>query len=349
MFKRKTIRYIPIEEMNERLRYCATHRNIVMGAKPSNEPFGLNAYIEDKQVKFSLSYKYGGVSCTYVCRKDGAEQLEDVDGFTAFNTLSKYYKVPDMTKDKSVCNELQWSEQANKFLYSAKPLLYKNPKYEGTRNDAIGYDLNSSYPYAMLKDMPDTSVPYHAGFVKEGEIGFERGEDGSLTPKFKGFSFFIFPLMKSPFKRFVEHWYSEKKSGNVRAKGMLNFSVGYLQRVNPFLRATIIYYANLEISKLIDENTLYCNTDSIVSLTPRDLTIGKELGNFKIEHQGKFAYKNFNYQWDYDPPSYRGVSKKWFKPGWDILKDPIPQNGNIVKYENYQLVEVSYGIKSKKK
>lgn len=334
--------------MNEHLKYCALHRHLVAGPKPAGKSFGFEAYIEDKQVKFMLSYKRGGIACTYVCRKDGQEEEQKVDGFNAYNTLSKYYKIPDMTKDELVCEGLGWCEEQGKFLSSAKPLLYSNPKYEGTRNDAIGYDLNSSYSYAMLKDMPDTSVPYHAGFIKEGEIGFSDTE-GTLQPKFKGFSLWIFPLMKSPFTRFVNHWYEQKKKGNKKAKGILNFSVGYLQKVNPFLRATIIYYANQEIAKLIDEDTLYCNTDSIVSMKEKNLTIGKEIGNFKIEHKGKFAYVGMNYQWNNDQPSYRGVSKNWFKKDWDILKDEVPSKGNIVKYENYALVEVDYEIKSQKR
>ena len=69
-------------------------------------------------------------------------------------------------------------------------------KYEGTRNKAIGYDLNSSYSNAMLKPIPDTSVPYHSGTVKAGEIGFKEDENGHLVPVFENnFSYFIFSLM----------------------------------------------------------------------------------------------------------------------------------------------------------
>ena len=139
--------------------------------------------------------------------------------------------------------------------------------------------------------------------------------------------------MESPFKKFVNRWYEEKKNAKTKqqkakAKGMLNYSVGYLQRVNPFLRSTIIYYANKMIKDLVDENTLYCNTDSLVSLVPRnDLNIGTNIGEFKVEHEGQFAFRGFNYQWD-NSVSYRGIPKSWFKPGFDILVDNIPQIGN---------------------
>ena len=100
------------------------------------------------------------------------------------------------------------------------------------------------------------------------------------------------------------------------------------------------------IEDLMDENTIYCNTDSIVSLVPRDdLEIGDDIGQFKEEDKGKmFAYKGFEYQWDLQAPTYRSVAKKWFPKGWDILKDPIPTQGNLVKFnpELCMLEEVSY-------
>ena len=118
-----------------------------------------------------------------------------------------------------------------------------------------------------------------------------------------------------------------------------------MQKTNPFIRAKIIYEANKMISDLIDENTLYCNTDSIVSLTERkDIKLGNNIGQFKIEHQGDFAYIGFNYQWNRDVPSYRSIQKSAFKEGYDMLKDPLPArgSGNIVTYnENtYRLEKI---------
>ena len=48
----------------------------------------------------------------------------------------------------------------------------------------------------------------------------------------------------------------------------------------------------------MDENTLFSNTDSIVSLVPRsDLKISDNIGDFKIEHQGDFIYLDaYHYQ-----------------------------------------------------
>ena len=318
MIKQNKIRYIEHDEMNKRLAYCKKYRGIKYGKKEDKRPIQLRAFIEDKMVEFCLTYKSPDLGvCTFVMRKDGAETTQKINGAEAYKTLSQYYKVPHISAP-----------------FSASPFLWKNEKYEGTRQKAIGYDLNSSYSYAMIKDMPDTSVRPRVGRVKAGEIGF----DIYGTPVFEGhYSNWVFPLMESPFKRFVERWFKAKseaktKEEKAKAKCMLNFSVGYLQKVNPFLRATIIYYANKMIESLIDENTLYCNTDSIVSLVPRnDLKLGTGLGEFKIEHQGNFAFVGYNYQWD-DSISYRGIPKSWFKPGFDILTDKIPMGGNQYYY-----------------
>lgn len=55
---------------------------------------------------------------------------------------------------------------------------------------------------------------------------------------------------------------------------------------------------NKFIKNLMDENTLFSNTDSIVSLVPRpDLKISDNIGDFKIEHKGDFIYlDSYHYQ-----------------------------------------------------
>ena len=72
------------------------------------------------------------------------------------------------------------------------------------------------------------------------------------------------------------------------------------------------------------------------------LKIGKGIGEWKIEHEGEFAFDGFNYQWDLEAPHFRGTSRNWFDDGWDILKDKLPKNGNIYEIKDYQLVERKY-------
>ena len=349
--KRRRTEYITWKEMNKHLDYCYHYRKIIEEEYNELKPLGLFAYVENRTVNFKLTYKYGTKASTYCCRKDGEDGKQFTDGLESYSILQHYYKCPDMRQNEKICKGLLYDNNSGKFLASARPLLYFNKKYNKTRNYAIGYDLNSSYPAAMLNPMPDTSVDPRTGVVNDGEVGFKEDEEGNFIPVFTGhFSLWVFPLMETPFTRFVEKWWNKKASSEseeekLKAKGVLNYCVGYLQKTNPFLRSMIVYYANKRILDIIDEDTLYCNTDSIVSLKEKNIDIGKKLGQFKVERRGNFAYNGFNYQWDDDVPSYRHISKAWFKRGFDILVDKPPKEGNVVEYKNYQLKEIAYGYR----
>ena len=318
---------VSLDEINEALEYCKKYRRIVYGAKPDGEPAGLKAWIEDKEVEFCLTYRRGSKVATYVFRKDG-EEFSPRSGIEAFRILNKYYKVPH-AKFPTTGKQ-----------YSASGYLYFNKYYNNARHkNCYGYDINSAYPAAMCKDMPDTTVePKIAKRLEEGEIGFTT--DYKITTEVGKFCIYVYPRIKSPFVKFATTRYNKKKKAQTRetkqyAKAILNCAIGYLQRVNPVLRTAILSYANQYIQSMVDENTLYCNTDSIVSRKRRDDIeefLGEGLGEWKIEHEGSFAYKNFTCQWNLDLPTYRGIPKSWFKEGWDVLKDTVPDNKNIYEF-----------------
>ena len=273
------------------------------------------------------------MNCTYITRKDGQPVSID-SGLEAYRILNLYYKVPHAKFP---------SEEGT--LISG--FLYRNKKYDKTRHsNCYGYDINSSYTYAMIQPMPDTTKePRYLGIVKKDEIGFDENYELAFEGEH---ALIIYPKIDSPFIKFANTWYNKKKNAKTpeekkHAKFVLNASIGYLQRTNPVLRAAILGYANKRIRDLVDENTLYCNTDSIISIGPRpELKIGTELGEWKLEHQGDFAYNKFTYQWNKEVPNYRGVSKSWFKPGWDLLKDELPKLGNKYYFnkETFKLEEV---------
>lgn len=352
-FSRKRTRYVNADEMNKLLKDIKGTYFMAYGPKPDNVPFSrFIAWIEDGKVDFKLTVKIKE-PCTYILKKDNSEAKQKIDSMTTYGTLNRYYKVPDFTKDPYVKQQLQYDEEVKKFIVTSKGLLYSNPKYNKQRiSGCYGYDMNSSYPNAMLKKMPDTSKPYKINSaIGENEIGFVTGveikKDGTVEttvkPVFKGLAEFVFPLMDSPFKRFVEVWYGKKKNAKTKdekekAKQMMNYAIGYLQKHNPFLRATILYYANLAIEEKIDGDTLLCSTDSLISKRKRDdLPISNEIGQFKLEHEGDFYYNGMNYQWNLEIPTYRGVPKRWFKKGWDMAKDELPKNGNLYYFDKKSL------------
>lgn len=349
-FSQKKIKYVSLKEFNEHLAYCKQYKKIVYGER---KQFGnpLEANLVVKTINVYLTYRKGTQTCTYAFRLDGDDQLQKTTGMKAYACLCRYYKVPNMSNDKRFGKETELINNKTVVSWnveSAIPLLYSNPIYQNKEIPlAYEYDLVSAYGWALTQPIPDTTKqPRFYGRVLDGEIGFLA--DGSIT--FSGPANIIFPLMDSPFCGFVDKWFFEKtqKDPERSAKGkqMLNYSVGYMQRTNPFIRNTIVNRCTMLIESLIDENTLYCNTDSLISLVERkDLNIGSDLGQFQIKHKGPFRYIGFNYQWSGEPPTYRGVSKKWFeafkkvnKRDWNILTDVIPNDAfNQYEYDEKKI------------
>ena len=219
--------------------------------------------------------------------------------------------------------------------------------------------MNSAFGWAMKQDMPDTSVkPKRNCIPNENEIGMSltsMGEDENyylyIIENAQDYQIecdYVFPKIKSPFIHFVDYYYflkstAKNKEERQKYKEILNYSVGFIRRKNPFIHSAILSYARTRMIKLIDKNTIYCNTDSIISAVKRnDLEIGTNVGQFKIERENKeFAINNSGYQWNYEIPVVRGISKKWFKNGFDILVDKIPGkecNKYIYDQENEKII-----------
>ena len=355
MFKTKKIVYVhDVKVMNQHLKFCRANR--LLGS--SEEWIRLQqiprAYytLEVMYARIILRYFGNGNSyAEYIFYLDGSEHHQTVSGMRAFNTLQKMSNkgVVDLTENKELYNSLygRWNIEA------ISGLIYFNEKLSGKRyENCFCYDRNSAYSAAMLEPIPNTNViPRRDGYVKKGEIGF-RVMDRGITNEIHLYAVFeegyyaeyIFPAIESPFKHFVEYHYKKRaKATGIEAdrlKQVLNYAVGYIRRKNPFIHSCILSRARYYIESLIDENTLYSNTDSIVSRVQRpdiEKLVGTEIGQFKIQHKGSFAYNGSGYQWNYESPSIRGRSKEWFKNaypnGFDILKDEIPFMVNKYEYD----------------
>lgn len=190
---------------------------------------------------------------------------------------------------------------------------YTDDRRAGKWLKCWSYDLNSSFSYAMMQPMPDTTKePRKFDIVKENEIGFYS--DGGATTKVGTYAEYIFPLIESPFIKYIEHYYNKKQAAKDKAertcwKQFLNIPCGMLHRKNIFMRNAVLYYAKQHISQYIDEDTVYCNTDSIISVKPRfDLPISNKIGEFKAEKVCiRFKYLEPGiYQWDQEC-HYKGI------------------------------------------
>lgn len=354
MFKTKRIVYVhDVRVMNKHLKFCRENR--LLGS--SEEWIKLQqiprAYytLEVMYARIILRYCGNGNGYTeYIFYLDGSEHQQTVSGMRAFNTLQKMSNkgVVDLTGNKELYDDLygRWKIEA------ISGLIYFNEKLSGKRYEhCYCYDRNSAYSAAMLEPIPNTNViPRRYDNVKKGEIGFRVMERG-ITNEIHLYAIFeegyyadyIFPAIESPFKHFVEQYYEKRKKAKGiekdRIKQILNYAVGYIRRKNPFIHSCILSRSRYYIESLIDENTLYSNTDSIVSREKRldiEKLVGPEIGQFKVEHKGSFAYNGSGYQWNYESPSIRGRSKEWFKNaypnGFDILRDEIPFMANKYEY-----------------
>lgn len=325
--------------------------------KLSNNYYGLSGtmIIELLETKLKITTKYyEGKPCTYIFDLN-CEDTFAASGLRCFTEFSKAYKLPKANTYQQPLLDMWWNEERGNYACSAAPILGFNPKYEGMIiEDCWEYDLNSAYSSAMFTYMPDLYHPIwrRNQFVKQGFVGFYLNDHLTLVEA-GNYADVTFPLIETPEKlrEFCKKWYNKKRSstGNAKleAKAMLNLPIGYTQRFNPFLRSYIVHSCNLEIIRLIDENSLFWNTDAIFSRVRRtDLEIGEEIGQFKEIHYKTIRYIGNIYQCDDDLPVYRGIPKTWFRRfeeengrPFDILIDEPPQAKNLYSF-NWETLEL---------
>ena len=233
---------------------------------------------------------------------------------------------------------INFSEDITKYL-SENEIYVLNSRYPDDLDEIITYNKISSKLRLNCSKIPDLENPVIAKWPKQikvnkNEVGFVL--DDTLSIVNSGYMADIkFKLIDTPkkLKDFLIRWYNRKKNstGNekLEAKAMLNLPIGYCQRYNPFLRSYVVNTCNKVIKDLIDENTLFWNTDAIFSKVRRpELEIGNEIGQFKEIKCNKLVYVGNVYQINDEDPTYRGISKTWFKSfekeygrKYDLLKD----------------------------
>ena len=311
-----------------------------------------------------------------------------VSGLDAYREAQKVYKVDKLSLSEVRKLDIKAEmrsftlgrtkvdvlHHSKKHAFSAVPILYQNDKYNNQRIDnCVGYDMNSAYAYALSKSFIDATRPLGSQYITLDNFADIAGFDvfGNKIKYLDVYNSpngvlaqYSFPIIESPYKDYVSKRYTEKcnatnERAKSNAKGMINSLVGYWQNINPFLRSYIVGCCNDKMDRIryIVEleglEVLYMNTDSIVTNGESKFLsqhLSNEIGDFKIEHRGAFAHVYYAYQWDLELPKYRGVPKAWFKPGWDILKDSLPDKRNVfslsksvgvdIRHNNYDVCKI---------
>lgn len=240
-----------------------------------------------------------------------------------------YYREFLRFVDKTKINTIDESVQ-DVFDLTASPYMYKNDAYEGKEiENCTCYDVNKAYLAACRNDMPDTSKELGSGMVEEDELGFlptgkviqhrnKHTEYAQMRDQIKlcmpgEFAWYRFKKMPSPLLKWVDYKIEQLNDPNRDkhiTKESIVCSIGNLQNHNPFIRAAIMGHAENFIRQYKDENTIYCNTDSIVSLTERpDLPLSDKVGDFKVEAKGTFMFYGWDYTWSTGKSAKRGFHK----------------------------------------
>ena len=295
--------------------------------------------LKDTKIEITTRYYEYGVPTTYIFDLNN-EDIFVRSGLDYFKEFSRAYKVPKADKYNIERLNRYKNTENNKYVCSASPILYYNRKYEKQLlENCYEYDLNIAYANTLLRKIPDLENPVIAKWpeqikVNKNEVGFIL--DDTLSIVNSGYMADIkLKLIDTPkkLKDFLIRWYNRKKNSTgkekLEAKAMLNLPIGHCQRYNPFLRSYVVNTCNKVIKDIIDENTLFWNTDAIFSKVRRpELEIGNEIGQFKEIKCDKLVYVGNVYQINDEDPIYRGISKTWFKSfekeygrKYDLLKD----------------------------
>lgn len=308
-------RYVSIEEFNNILVELKKH--IKEGFIKTEDPCfkcPIMYYINDLPSSTSLIMYENGHRTKYTCWKDNnikihiAPQISWIRLHKCCPELKKYNLKGQYNYVKSnTTGKVYWGN-----LPSVAGMTYLQNKYKDKElKHCYEYDINSSYAYAMKQDMPDTTKEprIFSKLISDDEIGF-RFDDQKPVVLYTDlggkdvYCDFVFKKVKSPLIPFVDKYYALKKSASSeekkKYKEILVQCSGMMQRYNIFFRNAIVDFANRRIKQYQDENTVYMNTDSIVSLTKRnDLPISDNLGDFKEEvKDDTFRYKaHGNYSW----------------------------------------------------
>ena len=178
--------------------------------------------------------------------------------------------------------------------------------------------MNSCFLSFLDYPLPGNKIKREWDIVGSNEIGF-IDDMGYLKVVKKGeLARWIFDKVKyHSLTSFKHDMYNHKlKSKNEEEnefwKDCIVKSIGYLKYVNVFLRSMILHYAKERILRVMDKNTIYCNTDSIISLKPRsDLDMGTGCGQFKTEHTNQyFIFRSIGITaWLGERLKYRGTKK----------------------------------------
>lgn len=287
--------------------------------------------IEEHPTYVQMCLRDGHKTLRYRCHYDGQVHNESRH---SPHIARAYYKVLPGIKDKYAWPEGKCSVIKTRLFHT-----YKKEYCGKYIPGCVAYDFNSHFASVMLEGIPDYKVePKKLCEVGENEVGFKYVYDDTDGKYFldivlqnEGIADIVYPVTEPPIelKKLIKKWYKVKsttkdKEEKAKAKAYLVQGYTLLGKKFPPIRAYVAGMAGRQVSSLVDENTIRCNVDCIVSTKRRpdlEKIIGEGLGQLKIEAKGTFCMTSVNtYDWiEMDIHKANGVNLTLRAPGYDCL------------------------------
>lgn len=327
---------IGVDEWNTRIDKYFENHGVELGVMEHLPNGGVMARWAELQIEEHITYtqmclREGTHVYRYRCHYDGETHNESR---YSSHIARAYYKTLPGIKD-----QYAWPENKSSVIKTRLFHTYKKEYCGRYIPGCIGYDFNSHFASVMIKGIPDYRVePKKNCEVGDGEVGFKYVLDDADGKYFldivlqnEGIADIVYPVMEPPkeLKELIKKWYrikSTTKDKEEKAKAKAYLVQGYtlLGKKFPPIRAYVAGMAGRHISSLMDENTIRCNVDCIVSTVRRpdlEAIIGSGLGQLKIEGRGTFCMTSVNtYDWiEQGVHKANGVNLSLRKEGYDCL------------------------------
>lgn len=328
-----------VEEINRILQYMQSQTNIIYAKRGADAGLSHNSYIYLDGQKVILTVM--GYDGCLRKREYGFwldERVESMlTGTEIWQEMNRVYYVKSLSKiakdeeQEQVIKQFDTKKRKRnkmKHSFAAIPLTFTKfmrgeKRLKATKVKVWCYDMNSCYAAVLRDKIPDFEHPMIDHVVQPGEIGFLPEEGCTLVHEGE-FAVIAFPLIESPFRKWVDDIYEIKRTSpkgsyeREDAKARLVRGIGNYENSNMLMRAYIVNTANEIMESLIDKNTILCNTDSLHSLVERkDLKIGDGVGQFKLEYVGRVEYHGHDYK-QVEKPKEKPKKKYYFD--FDELK-----------------------------
>lgn len=356
-----------IETVNER----SFASQFVFDRPSKNKFIAETCYIHETPARYNITCKLikNRKNITFTFNRNGEPIKSDMTVASAVRQLSKAYKIQDLknlrfdelgeiiyTEDESLEPVFRFENFFDdmkitgykRIIGSATPYHFADfGRIGGHTVKAYEYDMQSAYLQVLAAvRLPILKTLKFNAIVGDNQVGFRSY---FKFGKYKVLKFtytkgeqceFVFDLTQNaPYKTWAlkkMQEIQECEDPNLKAslKDIPRFAVGQLQNRNPFRRCIVVETCNKIILGLEDENTIYSNTDSIVSLVERkDLEENKDW-KFKCKRKNEdftLSPTSMLYQWNDEPPVVGGFAKFFIEyynftneQKWRLNIDSIP-------------------------